>query len=90
MTGNGQQEEKPTLKIVFDPATQSVAMEFDTKEVKTWEFILGLLEMARNYAEFRLAVKRAENMQQQAQQQMQDQMLAQKMMQGPGKILRGN
>lgn len=40
------------LKIVFDPKAKTVGMTFDAKEFGTWDYILGILEMAKIHASF--------------------------------------
>lgn len=40
------------LNIIFDPAKKSVVIKFDVTEFGTWEYILGILEMAKIHASF--------------------------------------
>lgn len=38
------------LKIIFDPAKQGVSLNYDLSEFGTWEYIIGVLEMAKMHA----------------------------------------
>lgn len=59
-------ESKPhELKILFDPKSQSVGISFDKDEFKTWDFILGVIEMGKRAAEF----QKQQTMMMQAMQQ---------------------
>lgn len=63
------------LKILFDPKSQSVGISFDKDEFKTWDFILGVIEMGKRAAEFskQQAMMMQAMQQQAAAQQMQKQ-----------------
>ena len=39
------------LKIVFDPQKQAVVLNFESQHFKSWDFVLGIIEMARSVAE---------------------------------------
>jgi hypothetical protein len=41
---NGDQK-YPAIKVIWNPETQAVALDFDPKEFKTWNFVLALLGM---------------------------------------------
>lgn len=38
------------VKITFNPDTQTVAIDYDHTKMKTWEFIIGVIEMAKHEA----------------------------------------
>lgn len=44
--------ESNRINIVFDPDKQSVSIKFKTEDFKTWDYILGILEMAKIQAQF--------------------------------------
>jgi hypothetical protein len=67
---NAVEPKQHELKIVFDPVTKGVAIKYDIKEFGTWEYIIGILEMAKMQASFmRQQIMMQQAMQQQAAQQ---------------------
>ncbi len=68
MEGNGQT--LPTIKVSLDAATQTVALDFDTKQFKTWDYLIAVLDMAKAHAEMNRRMAQNAAMQQMAQQQM--------------------
>lgn len=70
---NGGVKKLPAISIAFDPDAQIVHLQFDPNEFKTWDYILSLLNMARQKAEENQAIGRMLNakamMEQAAQQQ---------------------
>ncbi len=70
MEGNGTA--LPKIEVRWDAATQNVQLDFDTKQFKSWDFLVAVLDMAKAQAEFnrRMAQQMA------AQQAMQQQVMA--------------
>lgn len=64
------QPHKPAITVTYDPKTQVAQLEFDPEQVKTYEFLLGLLEIAMLNAKDMRTMAQMQNMQQ-AQAQMQ-------------------
>lgn len=73
----------PTVKVIWDPESQSVTFAFEPQEFKNWEQVAMVLGMAHLKAEFELKRRLGAAFQQQAVQAQQDHLLRQK-------ILRGN
>jgi hypothetical protein len=69
LNGDHRQQEKPTLTIVWDADKQAVGLGFDANAFKTWTFIIGLLEMAKNMAIQNEHMARMQAMAQQAEAQ---------------------
>ena len=67
---NGQIEQ-PIKKLVLEwnPERQDVGLSFDPAEFKSWEFIIAILEMAKQKAGGIQKVMQMQHMQQQAQAQ---------------------
>ncbi len=63
--------ELPTITIAWNQEVQAVGLKFDTKEFKTWDFIIAVLDMARQSAEMQKRVGQMQNLQQAGQQVMQ-------------------
>lgn len=64
---NGAKEkilQVPALAIGWNEQEQRVQLTFDPAHFKTWEFILGILEMAKNEATARRQLVLMQNMQQ--------------------------
>lgn len=59
---NGQPAKVPEIKIGWDAEHQSIGLSFDTKEFKTWEFVLAVLKMAERRAEQEAEVARMQMM----------------------------
>lgn len=79
LNGASHGEEQPpcVLGISWDEKTQTTQLLFDSKEYKTWNFILAVLAMARQDAEHNLKLQQMANLQKAAAQQQQDQIIAQ-------------
>jgi len=58
------------IVIQYNPATQAVALKFDPAQFKTFEFILGILEMAKLWTQHMKIGAIQVVAQQQAQQMM--------------------
>ena len=74
--------ETPTKNIViaFHPDKQAVALQFDPKDFKTWDYVLALLKMAVDHAEQkRREAQMIAMMQQQQQQAQQDAAIRQRL-----------
>lgn len=41
----------PTIEVAWNAAEQSVGVRFDSKEFRNWEFVLAVLEMAKQQVE---------------------------------------
>lgn len=54
----------PTLALVWDAEAQRVRLQFDPADFRTWEFVIALLEMAKQAAEMNLRMAHAQAMQQ--------------------------
>ena len=61
---NGHKEEH-AIKIVFDPETQGVSVQFKPEYFKSWDFVLAVLTMAKEQAELQRNMVRMQAMQQQ-------------------------
>lgn len=57
-------EAKYSLVIDWDPAKQDVTLQWDRTQLRTYEFILGLLEMAKRKVEDVRSLQRVRQMQQ--------------------------
>lgn len=73
------------LTVTFDPERQVAHLEFDQPAFRTWDFVLGVLEMARVEAERRKRFKETEILVAQQQQAQLQRSLAQA---GPGLLLK--
>ena len=69
----------PTLEIRWDADKQGVELHFKSDEIKTWEMVLALLDMAKRDATFKLDLARAASMQQAMVAQQQQSSLAQQL-----------
>lgn len=54
------------LTVLYNPDTQSVEVQFEAAQFRTWEFILGVLEMAKLTATAKRQMSQMVAMQQQA------------------------
>ncbi len=70
------------LTLHFNPKEQTVRLEFNPAEFKTWDMVLAVLGMGLEEGKFRLALKRQEGLQRMAMEQMQQQALAQQVFAG--------
>jgi hypothetical protein len=61
------------IKLIWDDESQGVAVQFNAAEFKTWDFVLGILEMARMKAEFAKRMTEMQNIQALHQQVNHDQ-----------------
>lgn len=77
---NGGGRKLPAISVGFDAETQGVALQFDPKAFKSWEFVLAVLEMAKLKAEAQYRVQLAANMQQALQDKARTDALAQSIM----------
>lgn len=59
---------RPQIVVVFDPESQTVQLQFYPLAFRTWDFVLGVLEMARIEADRRKRFKEMEVMAAQAEQ----------------------
>lgn len=57
------------LKLIFDPQKQSMSIKFESEDIKTWNFVIGLIEMARIEANFQREASMAMHAMQQQQAQ---------------------
>lgn len=78
VTGNGQPVPTPVLGIAWNEGAKDVQLVFDPQQFPTWEFVLGLLEMARHKAQEGLNMARMQKLQQMAQDQALAAQLSQK------------
>lgn len=56
------------VKIAWNPERQAVHVDFDPKELKTFEFLMALCDMAKEQLRFRLEMARMQQMQQAARE----------------------
>ena len=59
----------PKITLAWDQEKQSVFIEFQTEQFKTWDFVVGVLGIAKDQAEFNRNMARAADMQRQAAEQ---------------------
>jgi len=74
-----QPAELPTIKIIWNPETQSVSVSFPTKEFKNWDFVCAVVEMAKVQCEDQRKQVLLANMQRQMMEQQKSQAIAQKL-----------
>jgi hypothetical protein len=76
MTPNGESEKvklpagTPVIAVVWDEKEQGVNLQFDPLLLRSWDFVVGLLEMAKNKAD---AIRRMQYAQQTQQQHAEQQ-----------------
>ncbi len=51
METNGNAIELPAILVGWDNDSQLVHLKFDTKQFKSWDFVLAVLEMAKSRAQ---------------------------------------
>lgn len=61
--------ETAEIKLVFNPTNQTCVVTFDPQEMKTWEFVLAIIEMGKTYATQMRNMQVAAQLQHQAMQQ---------------------
>jgi hypothetical protein len=69
-------ENLPQLSIAWNAETQMVQLGFDPDHFKTWDFILAVLDMARQNAEQMKELAKLAAMQQRAKAHQENQVLA--------------
>lgn len=69
-------DQLPQIKIGWNEKAQTVEMDFDPQNFKSWEFVVAALRMALMKAEDTRRLVMAAQMQMQAQQAMEDRRLA--------------
>ncbi len=67
--GAPENKKLPTIEVKFDPATQQIGIVFKVEEFKTWDFIVAVLEAAKQQAIVSGQMARMMAMQQQAMRQ---------------------
>ncbi len=72
----------PSITIGWDAEAQGVTLHFKSNEFKTWDFVLALLDMAKQKAETLKRVAQMNALQQQAAQAHHDQVIANKIFKG--------
>lgn len=72
-------KEPIVVNLAFDPKNQSIAIGFDKKKMKSWDFLLMMLEGARVQAEFQRTTRLNQKMAEAQMAQMQEQMLKQQL-----------
>jgi len=72
-------EELIELRLVFDPQKHSLMFSFDNQKLRSWDFALALLEMARVQAEFQRTTRLNQKMAEASMAQMQEQMIKQQL-----------
>jgi len=75
-------EDFPAIKVIWNPQTQSVGLEFPTTEFRTWEFIKAVLGMALAKADDIQRARAAAQMMQAQVEQQRTQALHQKILRG--------
>ena len=58
-----------TMAVLYDPDTQSIGLRFDNAQFRNWEFVIGVLDMAKQKAEHMKRMAEIAMIQQQAQAQ---------------------
>lgn len=79
---NGQPVALPTIHIGWDAEKQIVRLAFDDKDFRTWNFIIGVLEMALQSAKDQHQFATIQQRMMAIQQQAADAMIAKKVMLG--------
>lgn len=64
--------EPPKIEVGFDPERQIVGLKFDSRQFKTWDYVIGVLTMAVEQARKMDRMAQMQAMQQQAQLQAQE------------------
>jgi hypothetical protein len=67
--GAPENQVQPTIAVSFDPATQHIGLVFDVTQFKTWDFVVAILEGAKQQAIQSGQMARAMAMQHQAMEQ---------------------
>lgn len=75
LEANGEMQQFPTIKVAWNEETHQVGVAFDTREFKTWDFVISVLEMAKRQAETQARIVQMNALQAQAQEQAQIQAL---------------
>ncbi len=76
---NGVEVALHTITITHNPVTKETRCNFDPKQFPTFEFALGILEMAKLSLGDARELARIQDMQQQAVQAMQEQQIRKKL-----------
>lgn len=71
-------EHLPTIHMGWDHKTQSIKLDFDKEEFRTWEFIQSILQMGIEYAKVQAQMSRMMQMQKQQMEAQVGQALASK------------
>ncbi len=64
------------LVITWDAQTHTVGVRFDSRHFKTWDFVIAVLDMAKQKAEETKRLGQIKHMQRQALEAAQDQAIA--------------
>lgn len=75
MSANGETVQLPTVHLGWDAASQTVHIQFDPADFKTWEMVLMVLEGGRLRAELMKRIGEMGQMQQLAQAAQQEEMI---------------
>ena len=68
---NGKTE-LPHVKLVWDSAKQAVDLEFNPAEFQNWDFVMAILDMAKQKVEYAKKMTQAQAMQQAQNQAIRD------------------
>ncbi len=75
-----QKKDEPKITITFDPETQGIGIGFDSKDFKTWDFVVAILGIAKDQAEHNRDVARMQAMQQKAMAEHQSRVITRDIM----------
>lgn len=75
-----EKENLPTLSVGWNAEAQGVALHFDPKQFRSWEFVVGVLQMALAKAEQAQRLQHAQQMQRAVMEQAQNQALRQQIL----------
>lgn len=75
-------QEKMEIKVIFDPETQNIGIEFDTAKFKTWGLIIGVLTSALESAKNTMHMQQIQMAQMRAMEAAQNQRIANSIIQG--------
>ncbi len=74
-----EKQDLVVLEVVFDPEIQAIRLGYDKKNLKSWDFLLMMLEGARVQAEFQRNLRLNEKIAVQQMEKMQDEMVKQQL-----------
>lgn len=72
-------EDLAIIQLTFDTKKHALMLSFDNQKIRSWDFVLGIIEMARVQAEFQRTTRLNQKMNEAQMAQMQEQMLKQQL-----------